>query len=268
MGAGVQRALALSLLGWTALAGCVESRPAPLTRTYLVSVIEPCAWPFEGFDLDRRVSTGASSACFDREDTTSPSGRPGIDNTLGWVGCASAPPRDVLIAPYLEQIAAGEYLLLVEVSDIDSFDSDAHVDVRVFGGRANGAVLLEDGMAIAGQTFGQVGDDLSLTTGDIVGGVVRVAGVVFPLTATYADGTATFTLLDAQLRASIADDALLDGEVGGRVAIDELIAIEPSVADWIYDLADLDPDPVDPTVCHGASYALGFAAVQANPEAE
>lgn len=251
-----------------ALAGCAQADPEPLTRTYLVSLIEPCPWSFEGFDLDGRVSTGASRACFDHEDTTSPSGRPGIDNTLGWLSCASAPPRDGLIAPYLESIAAGEYLLLIEVSDIGSFDVDPHVRIRVFRGRAEGAVLLEEGVALGGQTFVQEGDDLSIATGDIVDGVLRVAGFVFPTTAALEDGFVTFTLHDAQLRASIADEALVEGEVGGRVAIDEIIAIEPTAAEWIYDVADLDPDPVDPTLCHRASLAFGFAAVQANPEAE
>lgn len=55
MSASGQRAVALSLMGWIALAGCVEPRLAPLTRTYLVSLVD--TYPgtsIEGFD-----STGA-----------------------------------------------------------------------------------------------------------------------------------------------------------------------------------------------------------------
>lgn len=272
MGAGVQRALALSLLGWMALAGCVESRPAPLTRTYLVSLVDTCpGTSIEAFDLDGRVSTGSTMACDDTEDATSRGGVPGIDHHLGGI-CSLEPTLEERLAFVLEQIASGEYLLLIEVSDIDSFSDDASVGVRMFLGRAEGAVLTEDGTAVPGQTFAPRGDELANVDGAITEGTLTFESPSFPVTFTGTARPLTFTLLDARVRAHITDGMLAEGEVGGHVTVAELVAFgEKGVTEEAIReirLADLDPDPEDDTVCRAISAGFAFEAVHANPEEE
>jgi hypothetical protein len=272
MSASGQRAVALSLMGWIALAGCVESRPAPLTRTYLVSLVDTCpGTSIEGFNLDGRVSTGSTMACNDAEDATSRGGVPGIDYHLGGI-CSLEPTLEERLAFVLDQIATGEYLLLLEVSDIDSFGDDASVDVRMFLGRAEGAVLLEDGIAVPGQRFVQRGDVLANVEGAIMAGTLTFESPSFPVTFTGTVRPLTFTLLDARVRAHITDGMLAEGEVGGRVTVAELVAFgEKGVTEEAIRelrLADLDPDPEDDTVCRAISAGFGFAAVLANPEEE
>lgn len=257
------------------LLGCGEERG--LTRTYLLARADiPTDGLGVGFDLDDRVSTGETEACDDAPDQTSARGEPGIDNSFQAAHFLILPtPGPTYEDLILEQIRGGEYLVLIEVSDIDSFEHDERVGVRAYLGASVGEVLVADGMAVPDQTFVQVGApfaDLPVGSASIVGGVLRFDAPSFPLS--FGSGSTAYTLSarDARVRARISDGALGDGEVGGHLTLPDLIALDPDIIDEqsIRDLGlpDLDPDPADPTICHAVSFGFSFAAVSASAGGE
>jgi len=218
------------------------------------------------------VSTGESEACDDAPDQTSARGEAGIDNSFGALLPVLEDPDPTWEDTILEQIRRGEYLVLIEVTDIDSFDDDERVGVRAYLGASAGDVLVADGMAVPDQTFVQAGEpfaDLPVGSVSIVGGVLRFDAPSFPLTFASPSVAGTLTLHDARVRARISDDALSEGEVGGHVTVAEFIALAPDLIDEALvrslGLPDLDPDPSDPSLCNAISIGFSFDAVTANP---
>jgi hypothetical protein len=258
------------------LLGCYDARAAE-TRTYLIARADiPYVGSGVGFNLDDRVSSGATVACDDAHDLTSARGEEGIDNSLQiatrLLGAFPDPTFEEMI---FDQIQRGEYLLLMEVTDIDSFDDDPSVAVRIYLGTTEGEVVAADEMAVADQTFEQRGGDIAnlpLGSAAIAGGVLRFESPSFPLRFTNVDRSATFTLRDARVRAIIGEQALSEGEVGGRITIEEVVALDPETIDEsaVHNLGlpDLDRDPTDPSICRAISVGFSFEAVIANPAAE
>lgn len=267
---------AVAMLVVGCLFGCDEAGPSDNsggTRTYLLAradLPQNVREPGVGFNLDGRVSEGGT-ACDDAPDLTSATGEEGVDNSLQVLSATIGHvPTTAFVDAVLEQIRSGEYLVLIEVTEIDSFEDDPSVGVRLFLGRSSGEVLVAAGMAVEGQSFEQLGDDLATVpvgAAAIAGGVLSFGSPSFPLSFTIDGEPAALTLLDARVRAEIGSSALTNGEVGGHVSVASYLALSPENDEEFVrsvGLPDLDPDPADPTLCRAISVGFLFTAVTAN----
>ena len=244
--------------------------------TYVLSTIDnprPSGQTSVGFDLDGTVSEALTAACNDQPDFVSEDGVRGIDNNFGIVGSSMEPVllRMRLASLVEPRIAAGEFLLLMEVIDVDSTTSDASVGVRVYLGSATAAIALEDGRIAPGQVLPQVGPDLvNLAPGEaaIVDGVLafEMPRFPFPIGAN-ADGD-VLELHDVHVRAQIDPMALTRGEIGGALHIDEIAGYAGLSPDELRSGVpfDLDPTAADDTICDSMSAGLSFEAVSSVPE--
>jgi len=269
--------LAMAILVVEGLLGCGDPGTSDVpgaTRVYLLAsadLPQNMLEPGVGFNLDGRVSDGATTACDGAADLVSATGEEGIDNSLQVLSATIGHvPTTAFVDAVLEQIRSGEYLVLIEVTEIDSFEDDPSVGVRLFLGRSSGEVLVAAGMAVEGQSFQQLGEDLAnvpVGSAAIVAGVLTFESPSFPLSFALDAEPATLSLLDTRVRAGIGDTALTDGEVGGHVSVASYLALSPGNDEEFVrsvGLPDLDPDPADPTLCRAISVGFQFTAVTAN----
>lgn len=263
--------LMVSLLGCGT--GDVVIEEPPEVYTYVLSTMDdpsPTGRMVVGFDLDGVVSEAATAACDDRPDFVSFDGELGIDNNLSIAG---ASPETALLPTSLAslvepRIAAGEYLLLLELTDVDSTANDASVGVRVYLGSAAGPIALEGGRIVEGQTIQQMGPDVAnVTVGDarIVDHELRFELPTFPLGVGEGVSGESLVLHDVHVRAHIDPTSLTVGEIGGALDGEELAAFTGLSLDELRSsgLFDLDPSPSDDTVCGAMSAGLSFEAVYA-----
>ncbi len=229
-----------------------------------------------GFNLDGMVSDAATDACNDTPDVTSSiSGEVGVDNSLASVVTILGDMIEGGIRGALEeQIAAGTFLLLVEVSGVNSTVNDTSVNVRLFLGEANGEITLEGGRIAAGQTFTE-GMVLANVTASISSGVLSFESPTLPLSLNISDANIMLTLRSARLRAVIGATGLTEGEIGASVTVADVVQLGEDLGQGdivneetirSLNLPDLDPN-ADGTVCNSISVGLSFEAVSANPSA-
>lgn len=243
-----------------------EDRDPPI-RTYVLSTMDDSD-PSVGFDLDGVVSEGATGACSDQPDFAS-GGRTGIDNRLAANRRVGLDPP-VYLAELIEpQIAAGEYLLLMELTDVDSTGNDVSVGVRLYLGSAAGPIALEEGLIAPGQTFQQVGADLANVAAVIVDGMLTFEVPRLPLGFPPGPTGELVTLHDVRVEARLDPGGrYMTGVIGGSIPADEVAAytdmtleeLEPAT------LFDLEPDPSDDRICGAMSAGLSFEAVHSVPE--
>ena len=195
-------ALMISVLG----IGCgpTEVVAEPITVTYVVNtadVPEPDAMDrLPGFDLDSANGTAATDRCDDALDFTSPiTSAGGVDNQLGAnvIGLLASMLPAGVAGSIEEQIAAGTFLLLMEVSDINSFNNDSSVNVTLFLGALPAGTTMAmvggDGRLTAGQTFTSMTTLATVTGAAIVGGRLTVAADSLPLSLTVSGTAVTLT---------------------------------------------------------------------------
>lgn len=234
--------------------------------TYVLSTMDNSD-PSTGFNLDGLVSDGSTGACSDQPDFAS-GGRVGIDNSLAsGVGVPLEPPTYLaeLVEP---RIAAGEFLVLMELTDVHSITSDARVGVRIYFGSAAAPVALEDGLIAPGQTFQQVGADLANVTAVIDVGMLSFELPTFPLGLAPSATGAVAVLHDVHVRARL-DPAgqYVTGAIGGSIPADEIVAYSGvSLEELRGGFLDLEPDPSDDRICGAMSVGISFAMVSSVPE--
>jgi len=112
---------------------------APVTRTYIIGAIDTEAdGPTDtvdnayGFDIDG-MNGGPATSCTGEPDFTSPiSSAMGVDNQLAGLATTldGVLGGDGVNGAVRDQILAGKVLLILEVSDINSFTNDSSVMVR------------------------------------------------------------------------------------------------------------------------------------------
>jgi hypothetical protein len=130
----------------------------PETHVYVIGMIDTEADdPAQayGFNLDG-MEGGAAGTCFDQMDFVSPiTGATGVDNQLAGL----APTLDGLLGgdgvngAIRDQIEAGKVLLMLEVSDINSYTNDSSVMVHAILGEvapAGAACMAHTDMASCG----------------------------------------------------------------------------------------------------------------------
>ena len=154
----------------------------------------------------------------------------GVDNQLqllvpvleGLLEPASCPGEvtDSCFEPTLQRaVDEGRMLYLIELSGIESFDTDPWVEIALYEAMivAPGAPLLgPDGRLAAGQTF--AGTLLSRATGTILGGRFAVAGTSFPIDLDLGAFELPLDLVSAEIRFDVGEEALVRGVIGGAFA--------------------------------------------------
>ncbi len=252
---------AVLVMAWL---GCgTEDPPTGETLTYVVSTMhDPPAGPMRvvGFDLDGQVSAGASDACDDQADQGA-----GIDNNLARVERGSVLDPLWWTRTVEQAIVDGEYLLVLEVSDVDSIEEDASVGVRLYLARALGPIEVDEGRVAPGQTFEQLGADLAtLAVGEVAieDGFLEFRSPTLPM----PERGAPLVLHDAHVRARITPTGLTEGVLGGAVLLTELVPPDSSITLEEVQASgypDLQPDPGDSSICHAISAGFTFEAVSA-----
>ncbi|MCB9593852.1 MAG: hypothetical protein H6719_14050 [Sandaracinaceae bacterium] len=269
---------------------------APGTYTYVIrtwSMPEASfAGTAAGFNLDGLDSGSGSTALdanceelgLDYHSLRDPS-HVGIDNAMsslvttieGLLDAATCPGMVVdgcLDATFARGIAEGTFLVLLELTGVESFEHDDDVQVALYVGAVpgGGAPTLEaDGRIAAGQAFDTVRELTPPTTGDIFEGRLRVrwpdtlvlpgsAGVLLPLQ------------LDApELRGTVDATQIGLGVVGASTEVDFLVAqaeaampgIGGTVRSVLESIADFEPT-TDPFICARVSSGYFFDAVSAS----
>ncbi len=236
-----------------------------------------------GFDLDGVTSTGAGATCvdFSPDHRLAPDGDlPGIDNTIAHF----VPWMEELVDPVVDArdplgldaaITGGRILLLIQIVPSGE-DPSADPILRVYRGTpVDGPLALDvDGRPAPGQRF----------RGELVGegalaraGRVRRGAVLESFAATSVDPSPAPPLDLARLthvgldvdRCAGAD---LRGRIGGSWGPEDgatwfrRIGLEHRAEGLISVLsstADLEPDPIDPSVCGRISLGLSFDVVSA-----
>lgn len=290
-------ALCMSLAGVTvACGGDPEPIGEPVTRRYIVSSIEiPAVSGTDaiGFNLDDTVSTGEGTSCVELTpdyNSINDPGEDGVDNALAGLvpqlgmligdSCpAGTPAAECLSALLSQQIAEGSVLLVMEVTDINSFANDSSISLQLFLGTVPGCVdtdpttcapMLEGGTIAPGQTF----DVMAVGTavpGSITNG--RMTAITESLTISInTSGLALdLVLRNAEVRANITDGSLTNGAIGGSLRVQDIAdaaeAIEPGLGETVLNIlgniADMEPQAADESMCDALSAGIKFAAVDA-----
>ncbi len=263
--------------------GVGDGGPDPtggVTVTYIVNtadIPEPdfTSGRVPGFNLDGEDSTGTSERCDDTPDfVSSVTGARGVDNqiggnVIGLLGEMFGP--DGVQGAFREQIAAGSFLLLFEVADIDSFNDDASVRVRLLLGAFDGTIMLDrSGLVAPGQTFTSMRVLATIPVAAISGGRLDIEAPSLPLTLEVNGSAITLNLTQARLGGTISATGMTDGEIGGEISMANLVnlgeALDPVTftEDLLRSIAlpDLDPSP-DGTRCDAVSAGLTFRATTA-----
>ena len=130
-----------------------EERVAVLRQ--IAFILEDPSGVAEGFNLDGVVSDESDDGSCNKPDLTSPSGEPGIDNSLAslWSNLQMLSPDLVAVDSLIQgAIDDGQLLLLMNVDGIDDPMNDECVNITVR--RATGMPMLgTDGLITSGQTF-------------------------------------------------------------------------------------------------------------------
>jgi len=211
----------------------------------------------EGFNLDGVVSDGSEAETCMKADLMSPSGEPGIDNSLAslWADLQMLSPDLVAVDSLIQgAIDDGQLLLLMEIEGVDDAMNDDCVNITIR--RGTGMPMLgTDGLITSGQTFDV---DTSAPTSmvaaaTIVDGVVEGGPFELQLPVRVFDLEFVMTVSDARLRFTLGADGSMNGFFGGAVTWQQIVdAIEDRddipnstkslVRNQLMANADLNPD--------------------------
>lgn len=273
-------ALALTACGGGGGGGGTDDPNDGETVTYIVSTADVpevnAAEEAPGFDLDGLPGVAATDRCDDAVDYTSPiTGAANVDNQLSAnvIGLLGGMLKSGVTGAIEEQIAAGTFLLLMEVNDIDSYTNDGSVSVRlILGALPAGttmAMVGADGRLTAGQTFTSMTVLAEIDGAEIDGGRFEVAADSLPLSLAVDGMDLTLTLNEARIAANISETGLSDGEIGAQLAVSDLVNLANMFGLGVDEMTirgvaqpDLDPN-ADGSVCNAISAGLTFEATTA-----
>lgn len=284
----------LASLTLAALAGCGTDPIDPgETRHYALSsllVVHDDDGNALGVDVDGITSDGAGTSCTaahaDYVSVSEP-GVVGVDNALadhaaqladpdGDGPCTSIPDYRCETIHAGWSIAAGRWLIIVEVAGIHDDREDDDVEVVVHRGTISGSPALEGERLAPNQSFA-LEEIARSTEASIHDGRLRARFDAL-LLPPWRDGTMTVAIAvplhTAQLSADISSTGMSQGAIGGAMSVDEVATALTDVAtpgqvDTFRSLADhiadLAPDPTTPERCRAYSMGFGFDAVPALP---
>lgn len=261
-----------------AFASVDATPPTMRTYTYVVSVVAAdrvVAGRVAGVDVDG-IDSGRGSrtgTCQERRPdyVSSITGLPGVDNQLSGSLLSALESGGLDINMNLaEGIARGAFLLILTVDGIDDFVNDDEVTVTfALGETSSGlAPMTSGGLLVPGQSF-RVATPLGAGMGRIAGNRLEASVAAIPLPLVIGDPSSVTDLTNAQITARIAADRLFDGEGGGGVGVDDLIAFAESngqgalARSLLPMFADLEPSATDPLDCASISAGFRLEAVSA-----
>jgi hypothetical protein len=230
----------------------------------------------EGMALDGNAPNTCAHAQF-----SSPEGKPGIDNQL-WraMGCIRGWRKGADIEKYAhDNIRAGEYTILLEITGMTDPRSDDHVEVGIYS--STDQVLVDAAGNVLPDSSLQIHDDpryRAVARGRVVDGVITTDPVDVRLkyrSAGYID--TDFYIRGARMRLEPQPDGSIKGMIGGyydvetlydgfirqaQVVTSVLLAYScPAVYSALNQLADGYPDPTGK--CTAISTAYRFDAIPA-----
>lgn len=227
----------------------------------------------EGFDLDGTVTGPTDLTGCEVEDYTSPSGVPGIDNSIARLLPILETTEAAAIEPIIQDsINGGALLLMFGLHGVDDPLDDTCVQVEVLQGVGDPFVGA-DGWIVPGQTFDRDGTNPIQMTDvvPLVDGVVEAGPLEADMAFQVLDAYISFTMHTSMVRMWPNGDGTWSGRVAGGVEIDALVAVatEQNVDPAVFELidpflklvADLGPDETG--TCTQLSMTLEFEAVPA-----
>jgi len=181
----------------------------------------------DGIDLDGRTSDRTDTESCRRSDFVSPDGRGGIDNQFTYLfETVEDMAEEGTVEGIIQgSINGGRLLLMIEVNDVEDWNNDDSVSVRVFNavGTPN---LASDGYLVPDQTFDiDPESPVNEGTGRIVDGVLETDPFEVELPMAFFNVFFDLTLVNAQIRADIGPEGVSNGVMGGAVTIDQILEI-------------------------------------------
>lgn len=240
----------LALLGACACAwaGCDEGEPGE-TYVYVIDdmriLIEPVEVDgvsvIDGFDVDGfdgPAPEGNVCRATMQTDYVAPDGRAGIDNGLAGGGLVSLV---TLLAEQEEDSAAifeglvqsavtgGTLLVLLQFEDVNSFENDDHVVMRVALGEPFDVGVGTDGRLLAGQTFDLRPTEPVVVETSIRDGVLLGDGVTLQLQGSILDVEFELPISLGRLRVEFNPNGTITGVLGGALPWDTLADVIPRI---------------------------------------
>jgi len=228
-----------------------------------------------GFDLDDRVSDGNDALGCNVADYTSPEGTPGIDNSIAALLPVLEQTEAAVLEPLVQDsINGGALLLMMEMTDLDSTENDACVDVSVFKG-IGVPMIGNDGWMLPNQTLQM--DSSSpvnqVTAQPVVDGRLEVGPIPeVSLVLQVLDLNTVLVMTDVRIRLEQGEEeGVWTGMLGGGILVQDLVDaatlanVDPAVYDLIGPvlqlIADLNPD--EQGVCRHVSVTMEIEAIPA-----
>jgi hypothetical protein len=274
--------------------------PADMADTTAVYVVDLLSLPpasgglAPGYNLDDldsgagSIEPGADCEAYNADyESLYDAGHVGVDNALtgllmtieGFIpveNCPGGVRMGCLDAILAQQIAEGTVLLMIEVSGINSYTYDSEVSMQlVMGGLPTGTtapMLGGDGKLAPGQTFTRVMELGPAVTGDIFAGRLRATTSLITLTIDAGDFSIPLMISNPQVRFNITADALAEGQIGGYVQNEDIIAAASAIAPdqvaavqgIVENVADIEPMADAPETCSAVSVGIVFGGTTAS----
>lgn len=227
-----------------------------------------------GFDLDGHVTTGAGYDGCGQPDDVGPDGEEGIDSAFAGLLPALEAAGGLAVHELVQAaVDSGELLIMMEMYDLASTQSDTCVDIGVLRG-AGKPTLGADGRLVAGQTFDRDLEQPSsaIDCATVDDGYLRGDGLEMRLPLAVFDETIDLQVHDGVVGMEMHRDGTYSGYIAGGVDIsniqenvDGFDAIPSSINETMSlllgQLADLRSPGQD--TCDRISVTLGFEGVSA-----
>ena len=227
-----------------------------------------------GFDLDDRVSDITDDVACNVADYTSPEGVPGIDNSIAALLPILEETEGAALEPLVQDsINGGALLLMMELTDLDSTENDACVDLAVFKGQGS-PMIGNDGWLLPNQTLeidptSAVNEipNQAVIDGRLEAGPIPEVSLVLQV----LDLNTVVVLSNVRIRLEPQDDGTWTGMLAGGVAVQDLVDaatlqnVDPAVFELIGPVLTLiaDLDPGEDAVCQRISMTMEVEAVPA-----
>lgn len=221
------------------LLGCSEPEPQP-SGARRAAVVETLLFARDrepgvslGFDLDGHVSADGDAQGCGHADRTTPDGLQGVDNAFaGLLPVLEATEASAIEDLIGDAIAAGDLLLLFEVSGLDDPVDDDCVELSVH--RASGQPLLApDGTLLDGQTFDTDPDPARIACAELRDGVIEAGPLALSLQIQILDVALDLEMEDARVSLTLEEGGGMSGYFGGAVPLEGILKIveEDDLAD-------------------------------------
>lgn len=227
--------------------GCEET-VAGETYVYVIDdmriLIEPSEVDgvamIDGFDIDGFDGAAPDGICrnAERPDYIAPDGRPGIDNGLAGGGLVNLvtllaeqeeDSADIFAGLVQSAVTGGTLLVLLEFEDVNSFENDSHVTLRIVLGQPFDVGVGTDGRLLAGQSFDLRPVEPVVIETSIRDGVLLADGVALQLEGSILDVEFELPISLGQLRVEFNPNGTITGVLGGALPWRTLADVIPRI---------------------------------------